>query len=86
MKRDIYAEEMKYEQQRLAALKRYDAILASVDDIPAADVRENDHARWKGQGFGYYMCSLCNSVYGYSNKFKFCPNCGAIMDIDDEDE
>ena len=52
------------------------------DDAPAADVAPVVHGRWKGAGMGDYYCSLCcEEVSG--NRHKFCPNCGAKMDLED---
>lgn len=39
-------------------------------------------ARWKGAGFGDYMCSYCSTVV--SGQPDECPECGALMDkVDD---
>ena len=52
------------------------------DDAPAADVAPVVHGWWKGAGMGDYYCSLCcEEVSG--NRHKFCPNCGAKMDLED---
>ena len=48
--------------------------------VPTADVVEVKHARWKGAGMGDYECTGCWEVYSGGNRFKRCPNCGAIMD------
>ena len=55
--------------------------------IPAADVRENKRGRWKYYGEGRYVkshfrCSFCDypRYEHYANNFKFCPNCGAMME------
>jgi len=34
-------------------------------------------ARWKGDGFDFYRCSLCDEVV--ESQSNFCPNCGADM-------
>jgi rubrerythrin len=36
-------------------------------------------ARWKGEGFGDFSCSLCTEIVS-GNDHNFCPNCGAKMD------
>lgn len=70
-----------------------------VNDIPAADVAPVVHGRWGGwttpafygmDDFGepiyrdatFYRCSKCDrkSVI----KEKYCPNCGAKMDLEEE--
>lgn len=63
-----------------------DAIdIKDVDAIPAADVAPVRHGRWidAREYCGDYMCSNCEALYG-TNKFNYCPNCGARMDGDSE--
>ena len=75
-------------------LERYgatDDAMALIDTIPAADVAPVRHGRWEP---GNPICPVCGE-----NKFKdldadvwadwqpkFCPNCGALMDKEDEHE
>lgn len=50
-----------------------------IERLPAADVRENRHGKWKPylpEGLRY-QCSECGSRY--ENPWHFCPNCGADM-------
>lgn len=59
-------------------------------DFPAADVRENVHARWVKVGqffldpnrFLNYACSNCGFDIE-QKKFNYCPNCGAKMEEED---
>ncbi|OUO73804.1 hypothetical protein [Anaeromassilibacillus sp. An250] len=66
-------------------------IMAEIHYMPAADVAEVKHGRWEP---GNPICPVCGE-----NKFKdldadvwadwqpkFCPNCGARMDKEDEHE
>ena len=49
--------------------------------IPAADVVEVQHGRWKWDGFVYdapWQCSECGTFSEYES--NYCPNCGAKMD------
>ena len=67
----------------------------AIEEAPAADVAEVVHGRWKlldeCSNAGVY-CSICHkAVYResawYKNvhiKSKYCPNCGAKMDKEDE--
>ena len=54
---------------------------AAIIKIPAADVAPVRHGRWidAREYCGDYMCSNCEALYG-TNKFNYCPNCGAKMD------
>ena len=57
-----------------------DAIQQSIDDfkrIPAADVREVVHARWL-DGYRRQLCPIC--CYKGMRSWRFCPQCGAMMD------
>lgn len=49
----------------------------------SVDAVEVVHGRWidAREYCGDYMCSNCDALYG-TNKFKYCPNCGAKMDGD----
>ena len=54
-------------------------LLNRITELPAADVVEVRHGRWKSrQKWNYYVCSECS----FENKiaFPYCPNCGARMD------
>ena len=55
--------------------------------IPAADVAPVVHGRWIADG-DFVICSQCeaeinqkNSL-GMDNSKKYCPNCGAKMDLE----
>jgi rubrerythrin len=56
-------------------------------DKPTADVVEVKHGRWIDTGdeildttYSGWKCSECGYVF-CGNKFKFCPECGAKMDV-----
>ena len=60
-----------------------DKILA----IPAADVARLRHGRWGVDGV-YVVCSVCNRltlspIIKQLPTFKYCPNCGAKMDLEE---
>lgn len=54
--------------------------------IPAADVTPVRHGRWIDlrEYCGDYMCSNCETLYS-TNKFNYCPSCGAKFDGGDGD-
>ena len=62
-----------------------------VKAIPAADVAEVRHGRWKSTGvlvglmnFEYfYRCTACG-WRGGDTKTNYCPHCGALMDKEEE--
>lgn len=61
------------------------------DELPAADVEPVRHGRWIKDG-DFLICSACeaeinikNSL-GADNHRKYCPNCGAKMDLEVEND
>ena len=66
-----------------------DAIM--IDRLPAEDVAPVRHGEWllHFEGVGHYFeCSECHTnpcIYVTKNT-KFCPNCGAKMDAEDNDD
>ena len=58
--------------------------VADIDVLPRVDAKEVVHGRWidAREYCGDYMCSNCDALYG-TNKFNYCPNCGAKMDSED---
>ena len=67
----------------------------SVDLLPSADVAPVRHGRWIETprlyyGAKQYECSLCYSdtfwnKHSIYEKYPYCPNCGAKMDLKGED-
>ena len=58
-----------------------------VDKIPAADVVEVRHGRWKNGGNGLYdTCTACGEEIYLAIPMNYCPLCGARMDKEDEHE
>jgi rubrerythrin len=60
-----------------------------IENLPAADVIEVVHGRWvkneeESQNHieSIYFCSACQNweAWGETEKYKYCPNCGAKMD------
>ena len=62
-----------------------ETVLEYAENLPAADVAPVRHGRWidAREYCGDYMCSNCEALYG-TNKFNYCPNCGAKMDGETE--
>ena len=56
-----------------------------IDDMPTLDVAPVVHGRWIDngiQGSALSGCSVCGFTCG-AYTFNYCPNCGAIMDLED---
>jgi len=54
-------------------------ILAEVQFAPAADVEPVVRGEWRrAGGSGNLICTNCKELY-YTNKYDFCPSCGAVM-------
>lgn len=62
------------------------AVIAYIEDIPAADVAPVKHGTWEiTPTYGVLVCSVCRDCYIDENfldgkKWNFCPHCGAKMD------
>lgn len=64
------------------------SILNGIEAIPAADVAPVRHGVWllRHEGHGHYWeCSVChtNPCIYVTKDTKFCPNCGAKMDLEE---
>ena len=60
-------------------------VLGMIYEMPAADVSTVRHGRWvypMGMAWSY-VCSECGKSIGVI-KHKYCPNCGAKMDGDND--
>ena len=71
----------------VAQLNERTAFKHLVADFPATDVEPVVHGEWllKHIGVGHYWdCSVChtNPCIYVTQHTKFCPNCGAKMDLD----
>lgn len=53
----------------------------NIKDATTIDAEPVRHGRWidAREYCGDYMCSNCEALYS-TNKFNYCPNCGAKMD------
>ena len=73
-----------------------DGVMAVLDTIPAADVAPVRHGRWMTtDAYPHHLyCSVCYKTYAKNAKWvneldlptNYCPNCGALMDKEDEHE
>ena len=67
-----------------------DDALDYIDSEPAADVAPVRHAKWEvvvgSNGKEYMVCTGCRKQQDLTGVFSYCPNCGARMteDIDEQ--
>ena len=65
-----------------------------METIPAADVAPVRHGKWLEWFPGdcalimtgeemLYRCSSCDAKYSDAEGYKYCPNCGAKMDLEE---
>ena len=67
-----------------------DAVEDAVAEFPSADVAEVKHGEWISLHNGYYKCSCCGSYWKLVgtpelNGMYYCLNCGAKMQLDEDD-
>ena len=68
------------------AFEKGERLSLYIKSIPAADVAEVRHGRWRWVAYdanpkiGNWHCTYCNRIPKSFQKEDFCPNCGAIMD------
>ncbi|MBR3924479.1 MAG: hypothetical protein IKJ45_15275 [Kiritimatiellae bacterium] len=65
---------------------KYEALVKAVDNAPTIDAEPVRHGRWIHDINNLYGCSECmtRETMSHKNLKKFCPNCGAKMDLEVE--
>lgn len=58
-----------------------------LDECETVDAEPVRHGKWVENGSGYdwyFECSECRCKDGYpiKDRYKYCPHCGAKMDLD----
>ena len=66
----------------------YDMVMIDIDEVPAADVAPVVHGRWVYGEDVDIQCSVCGADAFTEGdyrqvKSRYCPNCGAKMDLED---
>ena len=82
----INAKELKYRLTGNFREVHIEQLMAILDEMPAADIRENVHGEWIADSTGAEFCSVCGA-YPYDDgeyhisgwRSDFCPNCGADL-------
>lgn len=97
MARYIDADKIEYIKAPLAPLIKGDVISwqdivfkGDIDNIPTADVQEVRHGKWVQVEENKCRCPNCDIValialYPHGDK-NYCPNCGAKMDMECEND
>lgn len=71
---------------------KWDEIIDSIENLPAADVVEVVHGKWQTEiddelGILKHTCQICGFVkitdIHVALDWNFCPNCGAKMDLEE---
>ena len=64
----------------------YELAIRRIENASTADVQEVKHGKWLMYKFGLEVvtCSNCGAVYEGGDSFRFCPKCGARMDLEEE--
>lgn len=71
---------------------RFEDLSFDVQNMNPEDVAPVVHGRWmdvrEKRLFGdhYFLCSNCKSRNGLMISFNYCPNCGARMDLEWQNE
>ena len=69
-------------------LPTWNEVYNAIGDLPAVDAAPVKHGRWEHSPTGYPFCSNCkwcpeedDMTHG---RYKYCPNCSALMENGDE--
>lgn len=65
----------------------WDDVIERLDAQPTIDAAPVKHGRWEyipsdGNFRAILICSKCKKCVGEYDRYKFCPNCGAKMDLE----
>ena len=79
----------KFYENRYKPFFSVDDVIKLFNAIPTVDVVEVEHGYWKWEETMSLVdpapiilcCSVCNGCHDVSEDFKYCPHCGAKMDL-----
>lgn len=95
---DYISREAAIELLHYNADERCSAVVSDFEEIPAADVEPVRHGQWgrtddDWNSLTTFQCSVCGEEYCFecdedilTLNYKYCPNCGAKMDLEDKNE
>lgn len=81
-----------YNRDDFGAYRDLNAFIATIIFIPAADVAPVVHGHWKHVAGMNSKCSVCERYFPVNEFVKrpfdinYCPNCGAKMDKEEEND
>lgn len=83
---DLCADGNMYGDENLT-LVDFAQVEETILDMPAIDVQEVKHGRWiwKDQSPDDFICVCSNCHEEEEHLYKYCPNCGARMDGEEND-
>ena len=82
MPRYIDADKAKNNERYIPFCKQW-YVEQVIDETPTEDVTPVVHAHWTFTYYNSFVCSNCS--HSSDNEFCYCPNCGAKMDEEAED-
>ena len=63
-----------------------DVVISDIKGMKAADVAPVRHAKWEvvvgSDGKEHMVCTGCRKQQDLTGVFTYCPNCGAIMNLE----
>ena len=73
---------------RAEAYDAVHAVIEKINNAPTVDAELVRHGHWVEE-IGMFLCSECGDAWGTEmeemvRSFKYCPNCGAKMDEEEE--
>lgn len=60
-------------------------VIEIISVVPYVEAEPIKHGRWKSLGKYDRECSCCLGIVDVTN-YRYCPNCGAKMDLDEVEE
>ena len=60
----------------------FETLVSDLRDMKATDVAPVRHGQWVPCDNGGYYCSYCDHRVAFLVHNRYCPNCGAKMDLE----
>ena len=85
MKFPIRADHYDKEHGNKHFISGIETVLEYAGSLPAADVAPVVHGRWTAKQGGFFemaTCSVCGERHSLNGGARYCPHCGAKMEVD----